>query len=191
MPSRDGRFHQDLLPEIARLAADVEHDLSVSTVVDVVDPATTTAATIRARIQQLHQTQGLLGTVLIGDVPTAYMGDYPDPGSNVITTDAYYEDLDDDCWRDPDGNGVFNSVVDSDGDGTLDLFLKAWIAEHNREVWTGRLLPPTSAAYTDRVTMLRSYLDRNHAYRTGLLSFTRGMVYASRETSSSRERPRA
>ncbi len=178
----DGKFHRDLQFEIERLAIDIERDLSVRVVVDVVDGATITPSTIRARIKELYGTQGLLGTLLIGDLPTAYLGDYPIPGAGAFATDAYYEDLDDYCWLDPDGNGVFNSVVDADGDGDFDWFLKTWIAEHNREVWSGRLLPPIGAAYADRVNMLRSYLDRNHDYRLGLRTYSRGMVYAESVT---------
>ncbi|TFH35502.1 MAG: hypothetical protein E4G99_07160 [Anaerolineales bacterium] len=178
----DGKFYLDLQPEIERLAADIARDLSVTTVVEVVDGATVTALSIRARIKELYTTQGLLGVLLIGDIPTAYLGDYPTPGSGAFATDAYYEDLDDYCYLDPDGNGVFNSVVDADGDGDLDWFLKTWISEHNREVWSGRLLPPTGATYAERVSMLWSYLDRNHMYRTGLRTYSRGMVYAESVT---------
>jgi hypothetical protein len=172
----DQSFHGDLESEIARLAADIEADLGVSTVVELVDVAQTTPEEIRATIQDLYVNIGLLGSVLIGDIPTAYWGDYS-PGSKSAT-DAFYEDLDDSTWADPDGNGIYNMVVDEDGDGEYDWFHKTWIGEHNREVWCGRLLPPRTASHTERVELLRDYLDRNHEYRTGSRTYRRGMIYA-------------
>ena len=169
----DQKFYADLETEIHRLADDIARDLSVSTVLEVVDVDRTTPEDIRAVIQDLYENSGLVGSVLIGDIPTAYWGDYV--SGSPFPTDAFYEDLDDTTWVDPDGNGIYNIVVDEDGDGEYDWFQKTWIGEHNREVWCGRLLPPGSVDQADRIELLRDYLNRNHQYRVGGRSYPQGM----------------
>lgn len=172
----DQTFYEPLEMEIHRLADDIATDLSACPVVTVIDTDQITPENIRAAIKDLYENNGLLGSVLIGDIPTAYWGDYD--SYPPIATDAFYEDLDDQTWVDPDANGIYNIVADKDGDGEYDWFYKTWIGEHNREVWCGRLLPPRSVSYPDRVDLLGNYLDRNHEFRVGGMVYQRGMVYA-------------
>ena len=172
----DRRFYKPLKLEIERFGDDIRQDLCTSPKVVLVNAARTRPEEIRATIQDLYRRDGLIGSVFIGDIPTAYWGDYL--SQPPFATDAFYEDLDDSTWVDPDGNGIYNIVLDQDGDGMYDWFYKTWIGEHNREVWSGRLLPPASATHPERVEMLRRYLNRNHDYRSGLASYQRGVVYA-------------
>jgi len=171
----DRKFLDNLGPEIQRLANDIGNDLSANVIVETVDASHTRSEDIRARIQVLYRNDGLVGVVLIGDIPTARMGDYE--SDSPVITDAFYEDLDSCNWVDPDSNGIYNVVVDENGDGAYEWFYKTWIGEHNREVWSGRLQPPTSVDLQARIELLRRYLERNHQYRTGKRSYARGMVY--------------
>ena len=177
----DVKFKFNLESEISRLAADIESDLSTHVIIHGVDEGFATPESIRAYIKNLYRTQGLRGTILIGDIPAAKYGDFMSYAP--FLTDAFYEDLDDDCWADPDGNGIYNISLDENGDGTDEYLLKAYIGEHNREVWSGRLTPPRSIPLADRVELLKRYLDRDHLYRTGVISYARGLIYS--ETVSS------
>jgi hypothetical protein len=172
----DPKFKANLEQEIARLAADIERDLSTQVIIHTVDLNTVTPESIRICIKELYRTHGLRGTILIGDIPAARCGDIN--SSAPFLNGMFYEDLDDECWADPDGNGIYNLAVDENGDGINELHLLDWIGEHNREVWSGRLLPPQTIPLADRVELLRKYLDRDHLYRTGVISYKRGLIYS-------------
>jgi hypothetical protein len=174
----DAKFYQLLDTQIHRLADDIARDLSACPVVTVIDVDETAPEQVREIIKDLYENRGLLGSVLIGDIPTAFWGNHE--SQPVVATDCFYEDLDDTTWVDPEGDGIYNIALDEDGDGEYDWFQKTWIGEHNREVWCGRLLPPRSVSHLDRVELLRDYLDRNHEYRAGERHdyYKPGMVYA-------------
>ena len=169
-------FKASLQQEIDLLAADIESDLSTQVIIHTVDPNTVTPETVRVFLQELYRTRGLLGSILIGDIPAARCGLQHELTS--FLTDAFYEDLDDVGWMDPDGNGIYDVALDNDGDGTYELHLLDSFGEHNREVWSGRLSPPRIIPYAERVEILRRYLHRDHLFRTGAISYTRGLIYS-------------
>ncbi len=177
----DSKFQANLETEISRLAADIQNDLSTSVTIHTVDVNAVTPEILRAYIKDLFHSQGLRGTILIGDIPAAKLGDYLSYAPRI--TDAFYQDLDDDCWQDPDGNGIYNTAIDENGDGTNDYFPADWIGERNREVWSGRLDPPSGVSLEERVEMLKRYLDRNHLFRTGQFSYKRGFIYSENMSS--------
>ncbi|HEX6271870.1 MAG TPA: malectin domain-containing carbohydrate-binding protein [Polyangiaceae bacterium] len=171
----DQAFRAPLQVELDRLAADIGSEMSAC----VPFVATSSAATpqsVRASLKSLHQTSGLVGAVLVGDVPIAYGAD-PLP----TVTDAYYERFNDNVWPDANGNGVFDAFQDLNGNGQWDSLTEPSFSEEvpsrERNIWTGRLTPPASQPLATRITQLRSYLSRNHAYRTGQKTYAQGMVY--------------
>jgi hypothetical protein len=171
----DQAFRAPLQPELERLAADIAGEMGAC-VHFVPTDSGATVQSVRASLKSLHQTSGLVGAVLIGDVPIAFASE---PFSNA--TDAYYERFNDGVWQDVNGNGVFEYFQDLNANGQHDVLTEPFLSEETpsreRQIWTGRLTPPASQPLATRVTQLRSYLDRNHAYRTGQRAYPEGMVY--------------
>lgn len=171
----DQAFRAPLQLELDRLAADIGSEMSAC-VHFVPTSSGATPQSVRAALKSLHQTSGLVGAVLIGDVPITFARD-PFP----TATDAFYERFNDAVWQDANGNGVFDDFQDLDGNGQHDRLIEPDLSEEvpsrERQIWTGRLTPPASQPLATRITQLRSYLDRNHAYRTGQKNYPQGMLY--------------
>ena len=116
---------------------------------------------------------GLVGALLIGDLPVFWLEMYHDVveadgtlGYSRFPTDFYYTDLDG-AWVDSDGNGVIDQHTDGEGN-------------RGPEIWVGRLTANTLAGNIDEeVVLLRNYFAKNHAYRTGDLKLNNcALVYA-------------
>jgi hypothetical protein len=108
---------------------------------------------IRA-ILQSEYSSGLVGIVLVGDIPAAWMETsyFTDSYISYFPTDYFYMDLTG-KWK------------DSDADGFYDTFK----ASLKPEIWSGRISPST-CLFGDEITLLNRYFVKNHAYRTGNLS---------------------
>jgi hypothetical protein len=171
----DQAFRTPLAVELERLAADIASEMSAC-VHWVPTNSGATPQSVRASLKSLHQTSGLVGAVLVGDVPIAFASE---PFSNA--TDAFYERFNDGVWQDANGNGVFESFQDLNGNGQHDILTEPYLSEETpsreRQIWTGRLTPPVSQPLATRIAQLRSYLDRNHAYRTGQKTYPQGMLH--------------
>jgi hypothetical protein len=122
---------------------------------------------MRAALQAVYSQQPFAGIFLIGDFSYPRMWGYkvenPDqPGA----ADYYYMDLDGE-WSDTNGDGFYD--VHSDGQG-----------DRQPEVFVGRLnagnLPGLGRPELD---MVRDYLRRDHAYRTGTLETRKAALYAT------------
>ncbi|MFH0859079.1 MAG: C25 family cysteine peptidase [Patescibacteria group bacterium] len=148
---------------IDRLKSDIANDLNVDVFVHA--KQWNNINEIRNILKAGYQNQGLSGSILIGEIPTAYFenGDErTDPFGYSEYSDWYYQDL--------DGN-----FTDSDGDGFFELenyYLSN--IKTAREVWSGRIKPPVGGA--EGVQLLKDYLDRNHDYRTGQLSYEKKLL---------------
>lgn len=108
---------------------------------------------IRA-ILQAEYASGLVGVILVGDVPAAWMETFP-PSTYYIShfpTDYFYMDLDG-TWNDNDGDNFYDNVS----------------GNPEPEIWSGRITP-SHCLFGDEVTLLNQYFVKNHAYRTGSLS---------------------
>ena len=120
-----------------------------------------TPSDIRALLQGIT---GLVGAVLIGDLPVPWFQMWDDFGGRYaeFPIDLYYMDLDG-IWTDADNDGRY----DGHADGTGDKF---------PEIWVGRL---TAGPLTgDEATLLQSYFARNHSYRIGAIKLNnRALVY--------------
>lgn len=109
-------------------------------------------------INASNQALGLVGAVLIGDLPSAMM-QYFDVSWGVWRTypiDLYLTDLDGQ-WVDID---PADDLFDAHNNGTGDIY---------PEIWLGRICPE-SLNNTNHVSAYQNYFARNHAYRTGQLS---------------------
>ncbi|MEO0081267.1 MAG: T9SS type A sorting domain-containing protein [candidate division WOR-3 bacterium] len=110
------------------------------------------------QLLQVHRDSGLVGAVMVGDLPVAWW-ESSNSGED-FPLDLFFTDLD----------GVFS---DADGDGKYDTH------SGNRapEIWLGRIYA-SRLTYDGEVRVIRSFFQRNHAYRTGQLPVPRrGLVY--------------
>ncbi len=105
---------------------------------------------IRATLQSEYPS-GLVGVILVGDVPAAWMETFWYYVSH-FPTDYFYMDLDG-TWNDNDLDGFYDNLS-----GNLEP-----------EIWSGRITP-SNCIFGDEVKLLNQYFAKNHAYRTGTLS---------------------
>jgi len=122
-----------------------------------------TPPSLRAQLQA-DSSAGLVGCVLIGDLPVAWyeMTEPQDWGGEYVEfpIDLFYEDLDG-VWVDADSNGEYD-----DHTGSL-----------QPDIWVGRLTAHT-LTWGSEAYLINNYLSKNHAYRTGSLSCQdRALVY--------------
>ena len=101
---------------------------------------------------------GLIGAVLIGDLPSAMMQYYDSFWTlwRTYPIDLYLTDLDGE-WVD---NDPTDELFDAHNNGTGDVY---------PEIWIGRICPE-SLNNTDHLTAYHAYFARNHAYRMGQLT---------------------
>jgi len=144
--------------EIDRLAADITNDLDAD--VFICPNEWRDAADVKDLLTERYARSGLMGAILIGDIPTAYF-EFRDAGETP--TDWYYQDLSD-------------KFVDSDGDGKFEQEYYSLETDVTmRDIWIGRIKPPVSGG--EGIMLLKQYLDGNHRYRTGKLTYRRRMLY--------------
>lgn len=144
--------------EINRLAADITNDLGVDVFIcpnDWHGPVD-----VKNLLTARYIRSGLAGAILIGEIPTAY-SEFRD--ADVMPTDWYYQDLSD-------------KFIDSDGDGRFEREYYSLETDVTmRDIWVGRIKPPVGG--DEGIMLLRRYLDTNHQYRTGKLTYRRRMLY--------------
>jgi len=154
----DSNTYSGLQTEIERLRSDIVNDLGVH--VFVFADNWSDIESIRDILIDKYAHNALIGAILMGEIPTAYF-EYQDSGATP--TDWYFQDLSD-------------KFIDSDGDGKFER--EHYMIETDvtmRDIWIGRLKPPLGRL--EGIKMLRSYLNRNHLYRTGNLVYDRKMLY--------------
>lgn len=160
----DENTYQALQTEIDRYVADVELDLNTN--VSLFHGNWTSADEVRSELLKLRD--DLMGTVLIGDIPVIkFEMDCPVPifCAPEFVSDRYYMDLESSMFVDEDNNGKF------DGNKYIIVY------DPMRIIWAGRIKP--YAGGQAGIDMLRSYFDRNHAYRTGQLQISEKMFLYS------------
>ena len=143
----DAFTYSSVQEEIQQYKKDIEKDLSARVIIFAQDFGT--PQEIRSKLLQLRG-QGLIGAVLIGDLPTTYLkAKLNEPGLTTVPTDFYYMDLDNDFTTREDR--FFEYFAEP-----ISLL---------PEIWIGRLKPPVSGE--EGISLLKRYFRRNHAYRTG------------------------
>jgi len=96
------------------------------------------------------------GVLFIGDLPVAWFEIYNpliEPNYQNFPFDYFYMDFDG-TWLDNDNNGYFDEHT-----GNIEP-----------EVFFGRLKTSDMGLIGDEVSIIKDYLNRNHAYRTGSMS---------------------
>jgi Peptidase family C25 len=122
---------------------------------------------LRETLQAVYSQRPFAGIFLIGDFPYPRMWSYPvenpdQPGA----ADYYYMDLDGE-WSDANGDGFYD--VHSGGPG-----------DRQPEVFVGRLNAGNVPGLgRSELEMVRDYLRRDHAYRTGELATRNAALYAT------------
>lgn len=177
----DNTFAQDLAFEIARLRQDMEEEgWRVTTLyVDRTDPVTQ----VKAQIQQAAAGDNapLRTLFLLGRVPVPYSGNVAPDGhvpdhQGAWPCDGYYGDLDG-VWTDFSVNVTGASQERNrnfPGDGKFDQST----FPSNLELGVGRVDFFNMPAFPlSELELLRRYLDKNHAWRKGLIQAAeRGLV---------------
>lgn len=155
------RVHQSIGQQLDQYLADLQQD---GLNAEVREYAGGNAEDIRSILKEAYP-RGLVGALLIGDIPSAqYEMDVSYPLQPQIThqefpMDLFYMDLDG-VWKDTDGNGKYD------------------VHTGNRapEIWVGRLKASNMAE--DEVSLLQNYFFKNHAYRNGILKLPeRALIY--------------
>ena len=99
---------------------------------------------------------GLLGAVLVGDLPVPVSMHEWAYGSETFPSDYYFMDLDG-IWED---NWIgYPSAMNPGMDGYFD----GWTGELDPEIYTGRIV--TSNLQGDEIQLIQQYLERNHDRR--------------------------
>jgi hypothetical protein len=106
---------------------------------------------IKNKIINLWKTENLIGVILIGDVPSyTFSSKYYPAG---MLSDFYYMDVENTCkYPTPEG-----------------------CSQLSPKIWLGRITPPMKGK--EGIELLRNYLERNHNYRTGKLSFSKEILF--------------
>ena len=158
------RLWSGLAEELAVLEADIRNENWAPVVSRL--PADS-PEDLRQALQSIYSQKRFAGIFLIGDFPYTRMWGYaienPDqPGA----TDYFYMDLDGE-WLDANGDGFYD--LHSDGQG-----------DRQPEVFVGRL--NAGNVYTlnqSELEMMKSYLHRDHAYRTGGSATSNAALYST------------
>jgi hypothetical protein len=103
---------------------------------------------------------GMQGTLLVGDLPTAWsaVGDDGLRSSEMFPSDYFYMDLDGE-WQD------LWIGYPSAGNPGQDGFYDTWSGELGPEIWAARIRVDNLSNLGDPVEMLQEYLERNHTWR--------------------------
>ncbi len=119
---------------------------------------------IRRELQRMHKEDGIVGAVLVGQIPYTFWERSVDSHFTGINT-LYYQELD----------GTF---VDNDGDDRYDEI--RWGPNTGPELWVFWMRPPNK----DNVYYLRKFLKKCHSYYTGRIRVPyRTMLYAETDYS--------
>ncbi len=161
----DETTYTALAAEIERLAEDIRLDLGV--MVAVFHDNYTHAYDVQAVLKRYaaDASKKLLGSLLIGDVPPFYQ---EEEGQLYRPTDFFYQDLDAPCTFNE--RGYLTMVNSSKEPCSFNN------ADYRADYFTGRITPPVKGS--EGVALIKKYLDNNHAYRTGALTYDeRVLVY--------------
>jgi hypothetical protein len=109
---------------------------------------------LRDSLKYKWEQSGLVGAVLVGDLPVAWCELYV-WGAEEFPIDYYFMELDG-TWSDSDNDGLLQGL--SAGSGDL-----------GPEIWVGRLAP-SSLVWDNQAQLLENYFTKNHNYRIGNLS---------------------
>ena len=151
----DSVIYTAIQVNLDQFISDLEaEDYSVS----ITQVTTQTPEDIRAILQSEYPSD-LVGVIMVGDVPAAWM-ETSYYYTSHFPTDYFYMDLDG-TWADIDLDGFYDHVS----------------GDTYPEIWAGRLTP-SNCIFGDEVELLIKYFAKNHVYRTGNLNLPqRALAY--------------
>jgi 6-phosphogluconolactonase (cycloisomerase 2 family) len=146
----DSVIYPEIQTNFDQFISDLQAD---SFTVMVTEVWSQTPEIIRSTLQSEYAS-GLVGVILVGDVPAAWMQTFSMESyyTSYFPTDYFYMDLNG-TWVDNNADGFYDNLS-----GTMEP-----------EIWSGRITP-TNCLFGDEVKLLNQYFIKNHAYRTGSLS---------------------
>ena len=153
----DSSLYSRIKTEVDRLAVDMSNEGYAAR---IKSGSWKSPSSVKQILESGWKNDNLKGAVLIGDIPTirfnhrqttSYWHAYP--------TDLYLMDFDG-AWKDADGDGIYDSWDRS-----------------APEIWVSRIRADTLPALGNEVSLIKSYLDKNHKYRTGQLSLPPKRAY--------------
>jgi hypothetical protein len=160
--------HPRLLPDMAAELATLQSDMRNEGWAPVPsEVAVGSAEELRVLLKTIYDHKPFAGVLLLGEFPYTRMWGYPieDP-DNPGPADYYFMDLDGE-WVDENSDGFFDRHQMGAGD-------------RDPEIFVGRVSGhPVTILGESEVEMLRAYLERDHAYRTGALSTQGAAIYAT------------
>lgn len=149
----DDLTYNSLSQKINRLASDIKSD--IGTKVFIQHNTFSGPLEIRNILKKSYGQNKLAGSILIGSIPTFKRAD-------GFYSDWFYQDLDDDCPI--SSEGIFSDTLSCNSLNSVS----------KRDVFTGRITPPVNA--TNGITLIEKYLDKDHAYRQGGITFPKRML---------------
>lgn len=157
----DENTYNQTKSEIDRFKTDIENDLSTEVIINT--NSWENANELRIYLKNLYQKNGLRGVILIGDAPTqCYSANLNVMANSSFPSDYLYMDLTSSVGF--DGEGCINKIEINRED---EIF--------KRDIWAGRIKPPVDD--DEGISLLKNYFDRNHRYRTGEISYNRGLLF--------------
>jgi hypothetical protein len=160
--------HPELLGGLAQELAALDADMKQENWEPVISSlGVDSPEELRQALQSVYGEKPFAGIFLIGDFPYLRMWGYPienpaQPGA----ADYFYMDLDG-AWSDSNGDGFYDTHSDGQGD-------------RQPEVFVGRLSADNADSLgRSELDLLKSYLQRDHAYRTGVLEARNAALYAT------------
>jgi hypothetical protein len=160
--------HPDLYHGLADELAVLETDLLSENWHPVISPfPTDSAQEMRQALQTIYSRRTFGGIFLIGDFPYVRLWGYEiQDGNQPGPSDFFYMDLDGE-WLDTNGDSFYD--IHSNGQGS-----------RGPEVFVGRMDGSgVTLLGQSELEMAKTYLHRDHAYRTGNLPTVNAAVYAA------------
>ena len=155
----DSAICNDLTDSLNQYADDVEND-GFSMEIRLIDDET--PEQIRSFLSDAYLNDGLIGCLLVGEVPSIMCKDENEPVTDpLFPSDYYYWDLDGE-WNDTDDDGIYDFNWSYFRDQSSE-----WKDQYNPEIWIGRITPHVNPSGTcNEMELIRDYFYRNHQYRT-------------------------
>ena len=163
----DNTLLNGLNDELKTYSQDVKRELGLNTVIRPV-MASDTVLTLKSYVTNFYKQNGLSGVLIIGNVPSGQMYNSDLAGGTVFDSEGYV--LGDWIYQDVFGACIYsfakNAFDDKDPEcqtgNTTSLY------------WVARLTPNSTIASS--LSLLKSYFQRNHAFRTSKVTFKNNLL---------------
>lgn len=163
----DNTLLNGLNDELKTYSQDVKRELGLNTVIRPVT-ASDTVLTLKSYVTNFYKQNGLSGVMIVGNVPTGQMYNSNLASGTVFDSESYilgdwiYQDVFDACIYSSAKNAFDDKDPECQTGNTASLY------------WVARLTP--NSTVTSSLVLLKSYFQRNHAFRTGKISFNNNLL---------------